>query len=237
MAEIYEIVIFTASLSQYAKPLINELDKNSVGYLQLYREHWTFHKSIYFVKDLSKLGRDLKNVVFIDNTPSAYMFHPENAIPIISWYNNPHDKELIKLIPFLTSLSEVEDVRKFIAKPKVLTTTPAPCSPKVESKLFQSDDKRNLISSNSKRILIQKKNNNFLKTVDKGDWSSPQINKTEKSQINQDNITTDKVAVQDSKLERLKTSRRKLRASIKNDKLREVCQNSNSLQFLKFIFY
>lgn len=222
MAEIYEIVIFTASLSQYARPLINQLDKHTHGFLQLYREHCTFHKNIYFVKDLSKLGRDLKNVVFIDNTPSAYMFHPENAIAIISWYNNPHDKELYKLIPFLTNLAEVEDVRQFIAKPKLLTTTPAPCSPKAEGKMLQTDEKRNLISSNSKRILIQKKNNNFLKTNDKINCSTPRVNKTEKSQINQDNVTTDKVAVQDNKIDRMKTSRRKLRASIKNDKLKEV---------------
>lgn len=39
MSEIYEIVIFTASLSQYAKPLINRLDKSAQGYAQLYREH------------------------------------------------------------------------------------------------------------------------------------------------------------------------------------------------------
>jgi Dullard-like phosphatase family protein len=114
MSELYEIVIFTASLSQYANPLINRLDKNCRGYYQLYREHCTFFKNMYFVKDLSKLGRDLKDVIIIDNSPSAYMFHPENAIAITSWYQSKIDRELARLIPLLTDLADVEDVRKHL---------------------------------------------------------------------------------------------------------------------------
>lgn len=110
MAEIYEIIIFTASLSQYAKPLIEKLDKEEIGFSQLYREHWTFYEDIFFVKDLSKLGRDLKDVIIIDNSPSAYLFQKENAIPIISWYQNKADKELYKLIPILQKLASVKDV-------------------------------------------------------------------------------------------------------------------------------
>ena len=39
-----------------------------------------------YVKDLSLLGRDLKNVVIVDNSNKAYKWHTENAIPIKSWY-------------------------------------------------------------------------------------------------------------------------------------------------------
>jgi RNA polymerase II subunit A small phosphatase-like protein len=39
MSEIYEIVIFTASLSQYAKPLVKRLDKNMQNFQVLFREH------------------------------------------------------------------------------------------------------------------------------------------------------------------------------------------------------
>ena len=35
----------------------------------------------YFVlQDLSKLGRDLDQVVIVDNSPHSYIFHPENAV-------------------------------------------------------------------------------------------------------------------------------------------------------------
>lgn len=35
---------------------------------------------LFIVQDLSKLGRDLHNVVIIDNSPASYIFHPENAV-------------------------------------------------------------------------------------------------------------------------------------------------------------
>lgn len=69
---------------------------------------------MYFVKDLSKLGRDLKDVIIIDNSPSAYIFHPENAISITSWYQSKIDRELFRLIPILTDLADVEDVRRHL---------------------------------------------------------------------------------------------------------------------------
>jgi len=31
-------------------------------------------------KDLARLGRQLNQVVIIDNSPMSYMFHPENAV-------------------------------------------------------------------------------------------------------------------------------------------------------------
>ena len=214
MSKIYEIVIFTASLSQYAQPLINQLDKDSVGFSQLYREHCTFYNNIYFVKDLSKLGRELKNIIFVDNSSSAYMFQPENAIPITSWYQNPHDKELYKLIPFLAKLADVEDVREFLTKPKLISFTPAPWSPRNGTDLFKSEDNKIINSSNSKRTLIQKKNN-FLKPIENID-SKENNDKTDTSKPIQ-SIETEKEITKDNNFERFKTSRRKLRSSIKID--------------------
>jgi len=31
-------------------------------------------------QDLSRLGRDLSQVVIIDNSPASYVLHPENAV-------------------------------------------------------------------------------------------------------------------------------------------------------------
>lgn len=37
--------------------------------------------SLFFVlQDLSRLGRDLRKVVIIDNSPQSYIFHPDNAV-------------------------------------------------------------------------------------------------------------------------------------------------------------
>ena len=31
-------------------------------------------------QDLSRLGRDLKQVAIVDNSPASYIFHPDNAV-------------------------------------------------------------------------------------------------------------------------------------------------------------
>lgn len=65
--------MFTASLSKYAEPLYNKLDTKRVSSCLLYREHCTFYNGL-FVKDMSKLGRNLADVIIIDNSPTSYLF-------------------------------------------------------------------------------------------------------------------------------------------------------------------
>ncbi|KAJ3300101.1 hypothetical protein HK104_004570 [Borealophlyctis nickersoniae] len=105
----FEIVVFTASLAKYADPVLDMLDKCKVVKHRLFREACIHHKGNY-VKDLSMLGRDLKDVIIIDNSPASYIFHPTNAIPISTWFNDPNDTELLDLIPFLEDLKMVDDV-------------------------------------------------------------------------------------------------------------------------------
>lgn len=65
------------------------------------------------LQDLDRVGRDLREVIIIDNSPTSYMFHPQHAIPISSWFSDIHDNELLDLIPVLEDLavSDVKDVR------------------------------------------------------------------------------------------------------------------------------
>ncbi|PIL35835.1 transporter [Ganoderma sinense ZZ0214-1] len=110
MGEIYEVVVFTASLSKYADPVLDRLDPyNSVAH-RLFRESCYNHKGNY-VKDLSQLGRPVKDTIILDNSPASYIFHPHNAVPVSSWFNDPHDTELTDLCPFLADLCHVDDVR------------------------------------------------------------------------------------------------------------------------------
>lgn len=46
---------------------------------RLFRESCVFHQGCY-VKDLSRLGRDLRKTLILDNSPASYIFHPENAV-------------------------------------------------------------------------------------------------------------------------------------------------------------
>lgn len=49
--------------------------------------------------------------IIIDNSPASYIFHPNNAVPVSTWFNDPHDTELTDLSPFLTDLATVDDIR------------------------------------------------------------------------------------------------------------------------------
>ena len=93
MSKYFEIVIFTASLSKYASPLLDILDKEGNCSFRLFRDHCTFVNGI-FIKDLKRLNRNLKDVIIVDNSPFAYIFDSNNGLPIKSWFNDKKDKEL-----------------------------------------------------------------------------------------------------------------------------------------------
>jgi len=114
----FEVVVFTASLYKYANPLLDILDPKGLVKVRLFREACVQHYGNY-VKDLSLLGRRLQDTLIIDNSPFSYMFQPDNAIPITSWFNDKSDRELYDLVPFLLEqIAPCEDVAKVIVERK-----------------------------------------------------------------------------------------------------------------------
>ncbi|KAJ8669297.1 hypothetical protein QAD02_000556 [Eretmocerus hayati] len=109
MGELYECVLFTASLAKYADPVADLLDRWGVFRARLFRESCVFHRGNY-VKDLNKLGRDLQQIIIVDNSPASYIFHPDNAVPVASWFDDMTDSELLDLIPFFEKLSRVDNI-------------------------------------------------------------------------------------------------------------------------------
>lgn len=110
IAPLFECVIFTASVSIYCDPLMDSLDNTgSLGRLRLFREHCSYVQGSH-VKDLNLLGRDLNDVVIIDNSPIAYLFQQRNAIPILSWFSDERDEELMKLLPVLAEIAKADSV-------------------------------------------------------------------------------------------------------------------------------
>lgn len=61
------------------------------------------------------MGRPMKDIMLLDNSGNSYLFQPENALPIVSWYDNMSDQILFDYIPILQGLSVTNDVREVLA--------------------------------------------------------------------------------------------------------------------------
>lgn len=126
VADIFEVVVFTASLALYADPVLDELSASAAAihggnpadmiHGRLYREHCVMVGGV-FVKDLTRLGRDVKQVIIVDNSPISYAMQPENAVHIIDFIDDEADGELDKTLAKVLTMRDVPDVRNVIRPP------------------------------------------------------------------------------------------------------------------------
>jgi len=100
-AENFELVIFTASVEPYCTAVMERIDPDGIVSACLHRTHCTFYQNELYVKDLSRLGRDLPNCILLDNNADCYLFQPQNAIPINSWYDDKTDTDLDNVLGIL----------------------------------------------------------------------------------------------------------------------------------------
>ena len=152
MSHYFNLYIFTASMSQYSKALLDIIDKNKLIIKIFSREHCKYKYGIYF-KDLSIFNVDYKDIIIIDNNPTSYALNKSNGIPIQTWIDDPNDNELIKLIPLLKYLANVDDVRPIIKK--IVNKTESSVDYSLFNKLLKNNVQENInidnnISLNSK---------------------------------------------------------------------------------------
>ncbi len=109
----YELVVFTAATQEYADPIINALETNKKYFdYRLYRIH-TIIIDNDFVKDISKLGRDLNKIIIVDNMEQNYKLQKNNGITIRPfWGKDSEDSALFDLLDILMKIAERKlDVR------------------------------------------------------------------------------------------------------------------------------
>ena len=109
----YELVVFTAATQEYADPIINALETNKKYFdYRLYRKH-TIIIDNDFVKDLSKLGRDMSKTIIVDNMEQNYKLQKSNGITIRPfWGKDNEDTALVDLLDILIKIVDKKmDVR------------------------------------------------------------------------------------------------------------------------------
>eukprot|EP00798_Chlamydomonas_sp_ICE-L_P007509 gene7509-655_t len=99
----FELVLFTAAGSRHADAVLATLDpKNELFQHRLYSEHTVPSPEWNHVKDLSRLGRDLSQILLVDDCPMAANFQPENLISVTPYNNgDERDTTLKELAQFL----------------------------------------------------------------------------------------------------------------------------------------
>ena len=114
--EKYELVVFTAGTKEYAEPIIDIIEKREKFFMKrLYREHTTYKNNNY-IKDLTKLGRDLSKIIIIDNLEENYCLQPENGLNIIDFEGDESDHELNFLLEDLLQIvkEKNKDIRDLL---------------------------------------------------------------------------------------------------------------------------
>lgn len=112
----YELVVFTASMEIYGAAVADKLDNDrNILRRRYYRQHCRFEYGSY-TKSLVEINEDLSSVFILDNSPIAYKYYEDNAIPIKSWFSDPTDTTLLSLLPMLDALRFCNDVRSVLSR-------------------------------------------------------------------------------------------------------------------------
>ena len=115
----YEIIAFTAGTQQYAEPILDKIEKNEKFFAKrLYRQHTILKNNIY-IKDLTRLGRDLSKIIIVDNMPQNFSLQKENGILIKNFFGQEkYETTLNDLSNILLKIASNpnNDVRKELKK-------------------------------------------------------------------------------------------------------------------------
>lgn len=92
------------------------IDKDNIYIKErLFRDQCHCTKDQVFIKDLRIFqGKNIKDIAIVDNSLHSYAFQLRNGIPILPYYKDKFDTELIGLEKYLISLVTSYDIRPLI---------------------------------------------------------------------------------------------------------------------------
>jgi Dullard-like phosphatase family protein len=114
----YNLAIFTASMPEYANPVISFLQASSLVEIaedkRYFRHHCRQNFFGQYLKDLTIVEKDLSKVILVDNSLVSFRLQPRNGVPVEDWISDPLDECLLDMLPLLDGLRFVDDVRSLL---------------------------------------------------------------------------------------------------------------------------
>lgn len=109
---LYNLVILTSSAECYAEAIFKVLDPGNTIFLKLLAKPSCVTYGSKSVKDLRIFeGVPMEELILIDNFAYAYSAQQDNGVPILPFFSQPEDEELVGLTNFLEWLATQEDTQ------------------------------------------------------------------------------------------------------------------------------
>ncbi|CAK9308671.1 unnamed protein product [Citrullus colocynthis] len=100
LAQFYEIVVYSDQSNMYVDPVIDRLDPKHCIRYRLSRAATKYENGKHY-RDLSKLNRDPRKIIYLSGHAFDSSLQPENSVPIKPWKCETDDTALLDFIPFL----------------------------------------------------------------------------------------------------------------------------------------
>lgn len=113
LAPLYEMIVFTAGMQDYADNILDYIDPNKKLFKRRLYRNDCIKLDQFFIKDLDIiLDRDRSDMIIVDNSIVSFAFDLDNGVPINSFMGTEEDdKELLFLFSFLEECATAPDVR------------------------------------------------------------------------------------------------------------------------------
>lgn len=154
-AQMFEVVVFSSLPQHEGDALVKKLDPFGCISHSLFRFATTHTNGGIYLKDLSKINRDLSKVIVLGHDKAGFSGQPDNFIQMREWNGNAKDRALEESIDYLEMLafSRLKDLRPAI---KYQTG-------KVFPDDFEKEQADSFEAARQKNFdLIAKRNNNFF---------------------------------------------------------------------------
>lgn len=118
VSKLFNVILYTASESIYAEAVLRIIDPEKKYFMmKLFRQNCVHVQNGIFLKIIEILfGLNKKQCLFVDNSPFHLYDNLENGIPILPYFGETEDSELLKLLGFLREIKAEKNYIPFLVQ-------------------------------------------------------------------------------------------------------------------------